>query len=417
MLVVLSAPSTLGASLTEGVHTLGGRQFRVVLPATTPAPVMIVLHGNGGTGQEAQSTKSRNPDLAAAYILVGPDGPSKSWNIAGEKSKEDDQLYIGTTLVDHLATFDNVTPEFTLYGNSNGAALTNRIAIENDDARITTLITCVSQLNTLQYRSGSFYVGGAGNAYTTAKASLTSRALLQVTGGADALIPAAGGAGGISDGTAGGKLSFVEWQQSLLAYATAFGYSGGLAALSVDDAAQAKASYQIGEPASGAASAAGSGHVVGVNLKGEGHGAGATVLGQTAVNEFLGLSTANIAVGGGGGGGGGGGTGGTSCADASGTSCSRACSDEFDICVRHGTNDYSDCRGQIDDCAGPLARAGCRPSCVDTASMAAHDDSGGGGATVGIAIGGGVAAVALLAVAALVLRRRMAKSRVPKAHA
>eukprot|EP00966_Prymnesium_polylepis_P310592 7175894-Prymnesium_polylepis.1 len=82
------------------------------------------------------------------HINVGPAGPGRSWNILNEASTRDDAYYVGTTLVDHLASFSNVAPSFKLYGHSNGAALVNRILIENDDPRITHGVTSVSQLNT-----------------------------------------------------------------------------------------------------------------------------------------------------------------------------------------------------------------------------------------------------------------------------
>jgi len=131
------ALASLGAMLSEGSYTLAGRNFVVAsIPQTTPAPVLICLHGNGGDGGMAQAVKNGNPSIAATHIIVGPDGPERSWNIKAEASQEDDQAYVGETLVNHLATFDNIEPKFRLYGFSNGAALTNRIFIENDDARI-----------------------------------------------------------------------------------------------------------------------------------------------------------------------------------------------------------------------------------------------------------------------------------------
>ena len=142
--------------------------------------------------------------FVSTHIILAPKGGAGwSWNVKGELSKTNDQYFVGTTLVDHLASFANVLPNFTLYGVSNGAALANRILIENDDPRIMAGITDGSQLITLQYRpslNGSFYVGGPNNAYTTVKTSLTSRRVLQIVGGQDGLFPAAGGLSGISDG-------------------------------------------------------------------------------------------------------------------------------------------------------------------------------------------------------------------------
>ena len=270
---------SVGGALTAGTHSVGGRNFIVHLPPITPAPVVISLHGNGGDGQSATDIKDGNPELAATHILIGPDGPESSWNIIAEASKLDDALYIGTTLVNHLATFSNVVPTFGLYGFSNGAALTNRILIENDDPRIAWAITDGSQLNTRQYRAGAFYVGGSDNAYTTRKAALTPRRVLQITGARDDTIPATGGPSVIPDGL-GGVVNFVDWQVSANAYARAYGYTGGQASLSPDDANTAQASYLNGQ-------------VVAVNFKSGGHVLGAAKT-RATVNAFLGSTPAGL---------------------------------------------------------------------------------------------------------------------------
>jgi len=201
----------------------------------TPVPVMILLHGIGGTGYNAMQTAlAVAADYVSTHILVAPDGNSNSWNIKGEPSTQNDVQYVGTTLVSHLASFVNVLPTFGLVGFSNGAALSHRILIENDDDRITTAVTDGCQLNTLQYQStaelceltlcGSFYFGGSTNAYTTRKPALTPRRVLQIVGGQDTALPANGGQSSISDGQ-GGYLMTVNWEDSALAYASAYGWS------------------------------------------------------------------------------------------------------------------------------------------------------------------------------------------------
>ena len=248
------------ATLTAGTHTLDGREFIVhTLPAVTPAPVVIVLHGNGGIAQndlddvvQPGCCTPRTYAFVSTHILVAPKGLQYSWNIKGETSKEDDQLYVGTTLVNHLNTFSNVASEFKLWGVSNGAALTNRIFIENDNPLITTGFNDGSQLMTVQYRpnqAGTFYVGGPPgpiNAYTTSKANLRSRRMMTVVGGLDTLLPAAGGASGISDGE-GGTMTMVPWEDAVLAYATAYGYAGAKGTFSTDDSTLSKVSYLGGQ--------------------------------------------------------------------------------------------------------------------------------------------------------------------------
>lgn len=332
-------------SLLSGAHTHGGRNFQVAVPTSVQsAPVLICLHGNGGSGAPTvDSILNAMPDLAARYIIVGPDGPLNSWNIKAEDSSQDDQLYIGTTLIDHLATFDNVNASsFTLYGFSNGAALTNRILIENDDPRITAAITDGSQLNTLQYNNGNFYVGGPSNDYTTIKSTLTPRRLLQLVQGLDGVIPADGGASVISDGS-GGTLIIVPWRESALAYATAYGYTGNTAPLNPDDATTAKAEYL-------------SSQVQAYNFKQLGHVAGPTdALAKTAIYSFLELA-------------------GSDSTPNSTGECSASCSNEFlNGCMAGAGNTYDECRASIDaGTPGPLVNNGCIPGCTDTPAMAAE---------------------------------------------
>ena len=459
---------TLGASLTAGSHDLGGRNFYVVLPSGTSAksPVLIALHGNGGRGEPAaRSVANGNSNIASTHIIVGPDGPSKSWNIKGDASKEDDQLYIGKTLLDHLATFDNVDPSsFKLYGFSNGAALTNRILIENDDARITHGITDGSQLNTFQYRpntNGAFYVGGASNAYSTVKSTLTSRRVLQLVGGVDKVIPAAGGASTIPDGD-GGKLQMVPWEDSAFAYAVAFGATGGKASLSPDSADEAKASYLNGQvnserahlcllcqsavgvrtrpmkvaPSACAALSKSPHHplppclpprsptfeprvpapppwplpphpnrtqVVAYNLKAVAHVAGPSeALAKAAVDAFLATTGALSQSA----------SGGASTPSSpsspsapsapSGPACTASCATEFDKCVVYGTNTYASCRAEIEAGTGPLKNKGCVAGCADTLSMAAHNPNppaatGLSGGAVAGIVAGGTVALLIAA--------------------
>lgn len=236
-------------------HELNGRGFYLLVPSCATGrkklPVIVCLHGNGGQGHDMLGQIAKGmPDLAAAHILVAPDGPHRSWNIKAEGSKEDDQLYVGTSLIEHLVTFENVdASSFTLYGWSNGAALANRILIENDDPRIVGVITDGSQLNVNQYRNGNFYIGGASNEYTAVKpaSKIARRRLLQIVCGRDDIVPADGGKSVIPDGTPDhGTLMIVPWQESALAFAAAWGHTGGMAALDPDNGATAQAAYLDG---------------------------------------------------------------------------------------------------------------------------------------------------------------------------
>ena len=269
-MLALVAPLLLTEPLTAGPHTLDDRTYHVWLPtspASAQAPVAIILHGRGGTGQMGGQIGNDWPELKRTHIIVGPDGPDRQWNVKGEYDgpappAPDDAYYVGKTLIDHLATYSNVdATSVKLVGFSNGAALSNRINIENEDARITHILTDSSQLNTYQYRGGHFYRGGGSNQYDIRASSFGPRAprkVLAVVGGRDLSVPAEGGESIDIENGEGGMMTFVQWEESARAIATAYGYTGAKAALSPDDAIVAKASYL-------------SGQVVAVNVKNAGH--------------------------------------------------------------------------------------------------------------------------------------------------
>ena len=181
-----------------------------------PHPVIFLFHGRGGS-----STRVPNKlGLERSYVLVAPSGHEQSWNVVEEPSTLDDVEFVHM-IMDQLSSRPNVDISATqLFGSSNGAALVNRIMIESDDPRIISGVTEISQLNSRQYRGGSFYVGGPDNAYTQAKPTIHRRALFSMQGGEDNLIPSDGGPAGVGD------FDMVSDTDSVYAYATAFGYTG-----------------------------------------------------------------------------------------------------------------------------------------------------------------------------------------------
>merc|ERR1711879_791601 len=127
--------------------------------------------------------------LRESHIFVGPDGQQNSRNVVNEESDFDDVEFV-ELIIDHLASKSNVNASHVqLYGNSNGAALVNRILIESTDARIVRGVTSVSQLNQMQYHDGKFYVGGNDNSYTKVQPSLLRREILALQGAEDHIIP------------------------------------------------------------------------------------------------------------------------------------------------------------------------------------------------------------------------------------
>ena len=102
LLFLALVPLAAASSLDAGSHVLGGRPFRVLLPmspASAQAPVAILLHGLGDSGEIAEEMREVWPSLQSTHIVVGPDGPDNMWNVKGEHAENtpDDVLYIGKT--------------------------------------------------------------------------------------------------------------------------------------------------------------------------------------------------------------------------------------------------------------------------------------------------------------------------------
>jgi hypothetical protein len=134
-------------------------------------------------------------------------------------------VYVGKTLISHLASFSNVDTVFKLYGHGRGGYLVHRILSEIKDPRITRAISCTGSPTTEQM--------------STLTTSITRRHFLGLYGGQDTGVPATGG-----EGTGG--LIYADWEETSLMYARAFGYSGDQVSRSRDDDDVAQVSYLDG---------------------------------------------------------------------------------------------------------------------------------------------------------------------------
>lgn len=189
-------------------------------------PVFVFLHGNGGNAKGAMDSFRRgHPLMAARYIMVFPEGYLKSWNIVSERSKADDRGFI-ETIVEKLSTYDNVQKDnVTIMGSSNGAALVNQLAIECRLPNIRNYITSVSPLNVFQHDGRNFKAKGDDNNYRAVTTPLAGKRLMNISGTDDRLVPYHGG---LSRGipAKGGKLGFVDAEESIFLWAKTMGYKG-----------------------------------------------------------------------------------------------------------------------------------------------------------------------------------------------
>ena len=195
-------------------------------PANRKLPVLIFLHGNGGNARGAMSGfLKQHPTMATRYVMVFPDGYLKSWNISAEGSKADDRQFI-EAIVEKLAACENVQPDnFTIMGNSNGAALANQLAIESRLPKIRNYVTAVSPLNVLQHDGRNFKAKGDDNSYQTVATPRKGVRIMNVSGTEDRLIPYHGGPSPAIPAK-NGKLGFVAAEESVFLWAKAMGYQG-----------------------------------------------------------------------------------------------------------------------------------------------------------------------------------------------
>ena len=212
------ASTTLSITQTWAQQPGGFARTAVVqVPAGAgPHPVVILLHGNGGTG--AQMIGALDPHVSTA-IRVAPSGYLTSWNVDGEASQAPDVAFI-RDLIALLKTYDNVDAgKISIFGISNGSGMTNRLLIELDGAAFQNAGCQVSQMLAKMHHDGNFWFNATGsNAYDETIAPAKRRRIISLNGTADPLIPYSGGTSAIG--------TFISAQESIYRFAQAMGETG-----------------------------------------------------------------------------------------------------------------------------------------------------------------------------------------------
>lgn len=132
------ACSTPASSLTSGHHTLRDgeetRSYELHVPSSIPtrgAPLIIGLHGYGGSARDLESRSHLGERGAATgAIVVLPDalGSPARWNFDRRPAGPDDYGFIAH-LIDHLDHHLCIAPgEAYVAGSSNGAAFAGLLA-------------------------------------------------------------------------------------------------------------------------------------------------------------------------------------------------------------------------------------------------------------------------------------------------
>ncbi len=189
-------------------------------------PVFIFLHGHGGSAEKAMDEfMRRHTTMASRYVMVFPNGYKTGWNIMSEHSKADDLGFI-EAIVKKLSTYDNVQKDnFSVMGNSNGAALVNQLAIESKLPNLRNYVSAVSPLNVYQHDGKNFKTKGADNNYQVVATPMTGKRLMNISGTTDDLVPYRGGTSKYIPAK-DGKLGFVDAEESIFLWARQMGYDG-----------------------------------------------------------------------------------------------------------------------------------------------------------------------------------------------
>ena len=142
-----ATPVERPASVTGSIQWEGlERSYRLHVPPARgagPRPLLIALHGGGGTGEKMERlTRGGFNTLAdrEGFVVVYPDGVERHWNDGRSKvkyrshrEKIDDVGFI-SALIDHLVrTHDVDKRRVYVTGMSNGAMMSNRLACELTD--------------------------------------------------------------------------------------------------------------------------------------------------------------------------------------------------------------------------------------------------------------------------------------------
>ena len=147
----------INSTATDGIEDHTGsivvaglqRTYRVHIPLshnkTKPVPLVIALHGGGGTGEKmVEHTLGGFNKLSdkEGFIVVYPDGIAKNWNDGRSKEESkyraheeniDDTGFI-SALIDYFIKEHNINPKCVyVTGISNGAIMSYRLACELND--------------------------------------------------------------------------------------------------------------------------------------------------------------------------------------------------------------------------------------------------------------------------------------------
>ncbi len=135
-LTFVPSTTTVGTTLEPGEHPIGvgrGRDGLVYVPdtATAPAPLMVFLHGAGGTGRREMRAWLAAADRYGA-VVIAPDSRGPSWDIIHGDFGPDIR-FIDAALAAVVPRFWVNVTNIALAGVSDGASYALSVGMGNGD--------------------------------------------------------------------------------------------------------------------------------------------------------------------------------------------------------------------------------------------------------------------------------------------
>ncbi len=131
-----------GGQRGELLHQDRVRTYYLYTPSSfdlsKPLPLVIALHGGGGTGERFANTTAYDAVAEAEeFLVVYPDGVNERWNDGRNNSDADasvDDVSFIAALIQELSRIRSIDPEQVyVTGISNGGFMTGRLACERPD--------------------------------------------------------------------------------------------------------------------------------------------------------------------------------------------------------------------------------------------------------------------------------------------
>jgi polyhydroxybutyrate depolymerase len=130
--VVPADSGPAGVTVTTEILAPSGRDYLLVVPKTYVAsrsyPLILVIHGDGGTGSTMRQYHPLDDTTGDAAIVVYPSGTARTWDLTTAFAQNDDQQYIEAVVAAVKGKYTVDAARVFGVGWSSGAFLVNQLA-------------------------------------------------------------------------------------------------------------------------------------------------------------------------------------------------------------------------------------------------------------------------------------------------